>query len=231
MEADDSIPKEQQEQTEKQATGTKGVDEIGSSVDPDENVLIALASSKIVNNEEKIDEIFDEKDGDALKGQEADTFTDITSDDSESLCDRKDDFDIDERNESETSEIIFIENLLDASETSENPQPVQEEVIIGSANLTQETGIFITQTETKKERKLEIEEMPEKREEEVVSPTLQRANLRFRWGRTIPVTANEVVFFSSHKRVGILYFINFLNKHTEKWKTTFQDKNNPLFYK
>ncbi|VDI30368.1 Hypothetical predicted protein [Mytilus galloprovincialis] len=41
--------------------------------------------------------------------------------------------------------------------------------------------------------------MPEKREEEVVSPSLQRANLRFRWAKTIPVSSNEIIFFSSHK--------------------------------
>ncbi|XP_052089922.1 centrosome-associated protein 350-like isoform X3 [Mytilus californianus] len=180
----------------------------GSSVDPEPEVLIALAQNgigKIKNTEENLDE----KDGDEIASQEADTFTDISPAESENFEEKNDDIDSDfkesekfeietsEKFESETSEIIFSENLLNDSEISEKIS-VQEELLRDSLNSTQEeVGIFITQDHREEEN--QPEEMPEKREEEVVSPSLQRANLRFRWAKTIPVSSNEIIFFSSHK--------------------------------
>ncbi|CAC5373681.1 unnamed protein product [Mytilus coruscus] len=172
----------------------------GSSVDPEPEVLIALAQNaigKIKNTEENLDE----KDGDEIASQEADTFIDISPAESENFEEKNDDIDSDfkgsEKFESETSEIIFSENLLNDSEISEKIS-VQEELLRDSLNSTQEeVGNFITQDNREEEN--QPEEMPEKREEEVVSPSLQRANLRFRWAKTIPVSSNEIIFFSSHK--------------------------------
>lgn len=183
----------------------------GSSVDPEPEVLIALAQNsteQIQNTEENLDE----KDGYEIASQEADTFTDISPEESENFEEKNDDIDSDfkesekfeseisEKFESETSEIIFSENLFNDSEISEK-NSVHEELLHDSLNSTrEEVGIFITQDQREEEN--QPEEMPEKREEEVVSPSLQRANLRFRWAKTIPVSSNEIIFFSSHKMVG-----------------------------
>ncbi|XP_071136007.1 putative leucine-rich repeat-containing protein DDB_G0290503 isoform X2 [Mytilus edulis] len=180
----------------------------GSSVDPEPEVLIALAQNsteQIQNTEENLDE----KDGDEIASQEVDTFTDISPEESENFEEKNDDIDSDfkesekfesetsEKFESETSEIIFSENLFNDSEISEK-NSVHEELLHDSLNSTrEEVGIFITQDQREEEN--QPEEMPEKREEEVVSPSLQRANLRFRWAKTIPVSSNEIIFFSSHK--------------------------------
>lgn len=173
---------------------TKDDFEIGSSVDPDQDILISLAKADTVNIENETDK----HEVDEVKSQEGDTFTDITPDDS--LCENDLDIDIkdEERNDSETSDLIFTESILDVSVTNNNTQQKEE-----SVSETQEKEL-ITLSEPS-DAGIKGEDMPEKREEEVVSPTLQRANLRFRWAKTIPVSANEVILFSSHKRVSNLF--------------------------
>ena len=216
---------------------------IESSVDPEQDVLDALANSeKLLSSTENLDE----KDGSNSISPETDKTFEI-SEESENYSPKPKDADLDlnenEKCESETSEIIFSDNLWDDSEITEKKSHEDENTrdSLTSVSPQEEVSIFITQDvskeeegtiedivpqqdttkeeksateihtqDTLKEEGVVTEIMPEKREDEVVSPSLRRANLRFRWAKTLPAISNDVIFFSSHKRVSIL-FINITN--------------------
>lgn len=216
---------------------------IESSVDPEQDVLDALANSeKLLSSTENLDE----RDGSNSISPETDKTFEI-SEESENYSPKPKDADLDlnenEKCESETSEIIFSDNLWDDSEITEKRSHEDENTrdSLTSVSPQEEVSIFITQDvskeeegaiedivpqqdttkeeksateihtqDTLKEEGVATEIMPEKREDEVVSPSLRRANLRFRWAKTLPAISNDVIFFSSHKRVSIL-FINITN--------------------
>ena len=96
----------------------------------------------------------------------------------------------------ETSEVLAGKESVSAEETADDSEQADD----NDLEEVEKSDVIDTSLDDITENNQSQEEMPG-REDEVLSPSLQKASFRYRWGKTIRTNSRDVVFFPSYKMV------------------------------
>ncbi|XP_022292459.2 uncharacterized protein LOC111103465 isoform X4 [Crassostrea virginica] len=94
----------------------------------------------------------------------------------------------------ETSEVVVGKESVSAEETADDSEQADD----NDLEEVEKSDVIDTSLDDITENNQSQEEMPG-REDEVLSPSLQKASFRYRWGKTIRTNSRDVVFFPSYK--------------------------------